>query len=51
MTFRKHYLHELLSNLTHNRHENHLLIMINFLKYNATNCTKFCEKLLQNFNE
>ena len=25
--------------------------MINFLKQNATNCTKFCEKLSRNFNE
>ena len=51
VTSRKRYLHELLSDLIYNRHENRLLIMINFLKQNATNCTKFCEKLSRNFNE
>ena len=51
VTFRKRYLHESLLNLIHNRHENRLLTMINFLKQNATNCTKFCEKLSQSFNE
>ena len=49
--FQKRYLHESLSDLIHNRHENRLLIMINFLKQNATNCTKFCEELLRSFNE
>ena len=51
MTSRKRYLHELLSNLIYNRHEDRLLTMINFLKQNAKNCTKFCEKLSRNFNE
>ena len=51
MTSRKHYLHESLSNLIYNRHENRLLTIINFLKQNAKNCTKFCEKLLQSFNK
>ena len=51
MTFQKRYLYESLSNLIHNNHENRLLTMINFTKQNATNCTKFCEKLLRNFNE
>ena len=51
MTFRKRYLHKSLSNLTHNCHENRLLIMINFSKQNATNCIKFCEKLSRNFNK
>ena len=46
MTSRKRYLHELLLNLIHNHHKNHLLIMINFLKQDAKNCIKFCEKLL-----
>ena len=32
ITFRKRYLHESLLNLIHNRHENRLLIIINFLK-------------------
>ena len=51
VTSRKCYLHESLSNLIHNRHENYLLTMINFLKQNATNCTEFCEELLRNFNK
>ena len=51
MMFRKRYLYKSLSNLIHNRHEDRLLTMINFLKQDATNCTKFCEKLLQSFNE
>ena len=50
-TFRKRYLHESLSNLTHNCHENRLLIIINFSKQDATNCIKFCEELSRSFNE
>ena len=51
MTFQKRYLYKSLLNLIHNRHEDRLLTMINFSKQNATNCTKFCEKLSWNFNE
>ena len=51
VTFRKRYLHESLSNLIYNRHENHLLIIINFSQQNAMNCIKFCEELSWNFNE
>ena len=51
MTFQKRYLYESLSNLIYNNHENRLLTMINFTKQNATNCTKFCEKLSRNFDE
>ena len=51
VTSRKYYLHESLSNLIYNRHENHLLTMINFLKQDAINCTKFCKKLSRNFNK
>ena len=51
MTFQKYYLYKSLSNLIHNRHENYLLTMINFLKQDAKNCIKFYEELSQNFNE
>ena len=50
-TSRKRYLHKSLPNLIHNRHEDRLLTMINFSKQDATNCTKFCEKLSRNFNK
>ena len=51
MTFRKRYLHESLLNLIYNRYKNRLLIIISFLKQDATNCTKFCEELSRNFNK